>query len=210
MRTMTFAVALVVVTLAGIGAWISVPKTAIAQDSLLLVTAGDGLNVRTCPSLDCDVVDVLEVGSLVVDYGRSDDGEWVLHDGGWSFGDWLSGTEPIPEGRSATGYVETDYCVDSSWGSTDCAPPWIAEAIFSAAAEYGQDPWYMLRIAACESHFDPYAVGAMGEIGLFQIFPDEYAEYGVTDAYDVWDASYATARQFSLGNAWRWTCASRI
>lgn len=61
------------------------------------------------------------------------------------------------------------------WASQAAAQPvtWqqVEDWTYAYADKYGADPIDMLRIARCESHSDPYAVGRLGEIGPYQFHP---------------------------------------
>lgn len=50
----------------------------------------------------------------------------------------------------------------------------VKAQIVTAAQKYGQDPVELLAIAAIESSYNPRAIGALGEIGLFQLRPQFY------------------------------------
>lgn len=54
------------------------------------------------------------------------------------------------------------------------APMTPREAIRRAAGEYGVSEELMLCLCEAESNFDPKAVGALGERGLFQFMPDTW------------------------------------
>jgi soluble lytic murein transglycosylase-like protein len=218
-------IVLVLSTIVGTG--MLAPKDGVAQTKgvtqepvELQVSAEIGLNVRTGPGMEYEIITALPFATTVVEIDRSGDWVKVNYDGekGWSHGNWLveagslraveAEVEELPE---TGGYAApSGVCVDSTWNSVDCAPDYIAEAIFSAAAYYGVDPWVLARVAACESHFDPYAVGAAGEIGLFQWFTDEWAAYGSGDIWNVWDQAYATAWSFANGRASHWVCYGRL
>lgn len=58
----------------------------------------------------------------------------------------------------------------------------ITNLITSTAAGYGVPPEYALAVAQKESSFNPNAVGAAGEIGLFQIMPATGLSLGYTPA----------------------------
>jgi soluble lytic murein transglycosylase-like protein len=60
----------------------------------------------------------------------------------------------------------------------------IADSIFAEAQRQGVDPSLALEVAREESSLNPNAVGAAGEIGLFQLMPETAAALGV-DPYDV-------------------------
>lgn len=60
----------------------------------------------------------------------------------------------------------------------------IPDLITAAAGQYGVDPRLALAVAWQESHYDPNARGAAGEIGVFQLLPATAAQLGV-DPYDA-------------------------
>ncbi len=47
----------------------------------------------------------------------------------------------------------------------------MAKKIFDLSARYQVDPIFVLAIIKNESHYHPYAIGTVGEIGLMQIRP---------------------------------------
>ena len=71
-----------------------------------------------------------------------------------------------------------------------------ATALIDYAAEaMGQNPAYAQCIAYHESRYDPNAVGALGEAGLFQLHPDTHpwvaAQWGLQE-YDAFDPATNT------------------
>ena len=93
------------------------------------------------------------------------------------------------------------------------APAEIEAIIRAAAATYGADADQLLRVAYCESRYDPLAYnGILGASGLFQIIPGTWransARAGLGGA-SVWDpvanASVA-AWMFAHGQAGQWAC----
>src|SRR5438094_395975 len=72
------------------------------------------------------------------------------------------------------------------------APSDIETVIRSAAAAWGADPDQLLRVAWCESRYNPYAVNARsGAAGLFQFMPATWAANSVRAGYggaSVFDA----------------------
>jgi soluble lytic murein transglycosylase-like protein len=96
------------------------------------------------------------------------------------------------------------------------APPPPAEiaAIIRAAAEkYGVDPETLLRVAYCESRYDPLAYnGILGASGLFQIIPSTWraysvwAGYGGASVFDPVANANVAAWMFSRGDARLWAC----
>jgi soluble lytic murein transglycosylase-like protein len=92
------------------------------------------------------------------------------------------------------------------------APADIEAIIRAAAAKWGADPAQLLRVAWCESRYNPSAYNASGASGLFQFMPRTWAANSVRAGYSgasVWDpvASANTAAfMFSIGQAGQWTC----
>jgi G5 domain/Transglycosylase SLT domain/G5-linked-Ubiquitin-like domain len=92
-------------------------------------------------------------------------------------------------------------------------PAEIATIIRAAAAKYGVDPEQLLRVAYCESHYDPLAYnGISGASGLFQFIPGTWRANSVAAGYggaSVWDAvanANVAAWMFSRNQAYQWAC----
>jgi len=93
-------------------------------------------------------------------------------------------------------------------------PPAEIEAIIrAAAAKYGVDPETLLRVAYCESRYDPLAYnGVLGASGLFQIIPGTWRANSVAAGYggaSVWDPvanANVAAWMFSKNQAGQWAC----
>jgi hypothetical protein len=93
-------------------------------------------------------------------------------------------------------------------------PPADIEAIIrAAAAKYGVDPETLLRVAYCESRYDPLAYnGILGASGLFQIIPGTWRANSVPAGYggaSVWDPvanANVAAWMFSTGKSGQWAC----
>lgn len=103
----------------------------------------------------------------------------------------------VPQAHAAAPYVEP---------STDD----IIATIVDRADAYGVDAYLLVRVAWCESRFDRFAVGAQGEVGLFQLHPrGKLATFWrwYDDPYDVWQQSDFAAWQFSEGQRHHWSCA---
>lgn len=93
------------------------------------------------------------------------------------------------------------------------APAEIAAIIRAAAARYGVDAEQLLRVAWCESRYDPNAYnGVLGASGLFQIIPGTWAAnsvragYGGASAFDPVANANVAAWMFAHGAAGLWVC----
>jgi hypothetical protein len=89
----------------------------------------------------------------------------------------------------------------------------IAALIRAAAAKYGADPDQLLRVAYCESRYDPLAYnGILGASGLFQIIPGTWransarAGYGGASVFDPVANANVAAFMFANGQAGQWVC----
>ena len=93
-------------------------------------------------------------------------------------------------------------------------PPADIETIIrTAAAKYGVDAETLLRVAYCESRYDPLAYnGILGASGLFQIIPGTWRANSVPAGYggaSVWDPvanANVAAWMFSTGKSGQWAC----
>lgn len=93
------------------------------------------------------------------------------------------------------------------------APADIESVIRAAAAAWGADPSQLLRVAWCESRYNPYAVNARsGAAGLFQFMPATWAAnsvragFGGASVFDPVASANVAAFMFSRGQAAQWTC----
>jgi hypothetical protein len=92
------------------------------------------------------------------------------------------------------------------------APSDIEAIIRAAAAKWGADPTQLLRVAWCESRYNPNAYNASGASGLFQFMPRTWAAnsvragYGGASAFDPTASANTAAFMFSIGQAGQWTC----
>jgi surface rod structure-forming protein G/transglycosylase-like protein with SLT domain/uncharacterized protein DUF348 len=93
------------------------------------------------------------------------------------------------------------------------APAEIEAVIRAAAARYGADPEQLLRVAWCESKYNPNAYNvSSGASGLFQFMPRTWAANSVRVGYDgasPFDpvaAANVAAWMFANGSASLWTC----
>lgn len=91
----------------------------------------------------------------------------------------------------------------------------VRQEVDSWAAWYGQSPAYLEGVVACESDFEPDAVGAHGEQGPAQFMPSggiwsitPYGEEGLTP-FDVStdEQIHMMVWLFFLGYACQWSCA---
>ena len=92
-------------------------------------------------------------------------------------------------------------------------PAEIADIIRAAAAKYGVDPEQLLRVAYCESRYDPLAYNAtLGASGLFQIIPGTWrinsalAGYGGASVWDPVANANVAAWMFAHNGAGQWAC----
>lgn len=91
----------------------------------------------------------------------------------------------------------------------------IVAIIDAAANEFGQDPAFMLRVATCESSLNQWAVGAHGELGIFQFKQPTWTRnaailgYGPGDIWDVHAQARVAAEMFRRQQHWQWTCAAK-
>jgi membrane-bound lytic murein transglycosylase B len=61
----------------------------------------------------------------------------------------------------------------------------IYNAVSTAAEKYGVDSNLILAIIKQESDFDPNSTSSCGAAGLMQIMPENFANAGITNEYDV-------------------------
>lgn len=92
------------------------------------------------------------------------------------------------------------------------APAEIEAIIRAAAARWGADPAQLLRVAWCESRYNPLAYNASGASGLFQFMPRTWAAnsvragYGGASVFDPVASANTAAYMFGNGQAWQWSC----
>ena len=88
----------------------------------------------------------------------------------------------------------------------------IEATIRDAAARQGADPDQLLRVAWCESRYNPNAVNPSGASGLFQFMPATWAANSVragfagANVFDPAAAANVAAWMFARGSAGQWTC----
>jgi hypothetical protein len=80
------------------------------------------------------------------------------------------------------------------------------EAIYAACAKHGCDGAQLVRVMYCESGGDPSAVGAQGELGLFQYHPQSHNPAGYWAASDPYLQIEIAAQDFAAGLAGYWVC----
>ena len=92
-------------------------------------------------------------------------------------------------------------------------PAEIVAIIRNAAAAWGADPDQLLRVAYCESRYDPNAYNASsGASGLFQFMPRTWAAnsvragYGGASVFDPVANANTAAYMFAAGQAGQWSC----
>lgn len=97
------------------------------------------------------------------------------------------------------------------------AEPWVEGTIRDRAIAHGVSPDRMVAVAVCESKLNPLAVGARGEVGLYQLagfgLLPHFFRVGYDDAWSATQQADYAARAFS--GEWRaqgvgpshWSCA---
>ena len=92
------------------------------------------------------------------------------------------------------------------------APAEIEAIVREAAARQGADAEQLLRVAWCESRFNPGAYNASGASGLFQFMPRTWASnsfnagYGGASPFDPVASANVAAWMFARGSASLWSC----
>ena len=93
------------------------------------------------------------------------------------------------------------------------APADIEGIIRAAAATWGADPNQLLRVAWCESRYNPNAYNtSSGASGLFQFMPRTWAAnsvragYGGASVFDAVANANTAAYMFANSQAWQWSC----
>jgi len=84
----------------------------------------------------------------------------------------------------------------------------VVAAIEAAAARYGVDPNWMLRIAQCESGLRPNAYNPRGPYyGLYQFLMSTFLHNGGHNIWDPVDQANIAAKMLAHGQAYQWSCA---
>jgi resuscitation-promoting factor RpfB len=88
----------------------------------------------------------------------------------------------------------------------------IEAIIREAAAAHGANADQLVRVAYCESRFNPGAYNASGAAGLFQFMPGTWAAnsvragYAGASVYDPVASANVAAWMFARGQAYQWVC----
>jgi uncharacterized protein YabE (DUF348 family) len=88
----------------------------------------------------------------------------------------------------------------------------IEQIIRDAAAAQGADPDQLVRVAYCESRFNPGAYNASGASGLFQFMPGTWAAnsaragFAGANVFDPVASANVAAWMFARGQAYQWVC----
>ncbi len=100
-----------------------------------------------------------------------------------------------------------------SFAAAPVAPGNIQGIIIAAAARWGANADQLLRVAFCESGYNPSAYnGILGASGLFQIIPGTWAAnsvragYGGASVFDPVANANVAAYMFANGQAGQWVC----
>lgn len=171
------------------------------------------LNLRDGPSSDQAVLTVMPSGVMVEIVGDAQNGySPVVYNGevGWAAVEFLDfdGVPDAPPDDGGTD-VPSDGTGDSDPNNDGMTTEdEIISIIYAAADRYGQPREDMLRVARCESNLFPGAVGAFGELGIFQFMPStwETTPYADMDPTDPWAAANATGWMWSVGRRGEWVC----
>lgn len=120
---------------------------------------------------------------------------------------WRSWAWGFVAGTVLASYISLS-CADGHAQSAE-----VADAIHTAAVEYGvSEPW-LRRIAWCESRFSPWVTSRGGHMGLYQYAAptwatfSRWAGYEGASPYDAWSAAMVTGWALRHGYARHWACA---
>lgn len=185
-----------------IGVFALMPIGAGAQVDQLATT--DNLNLRTAPSLDASIIEVMPEGTVVELQAGPENGFYrVDYDGliGWAHGDYL-----VAPGTGSEAVATSGPAVDGSDGYGEDE---IVQIIYAAADMYGQPREDMLRVARCESVLDPSAVNPSSNAsGLFQFLPSTWATtpYADQNIFDPVANAEAAGWMWENGRRGEWVC----
>lgn len=114
--------------------------------------------------------------------------------------------QPIPQN-----FVYQDYFVAQYKPIKNKNQSEIETLIFYYADKYNVDGLTMLKVAKCESGFNPLAIGDGGKsIGLFQIHLPSHPEIIKQETLNPIFSIEWTAKEFSKGNQWKWSCWKQL
>jgi uncharacterized protein YraI len=188
------------------------------------------LNLRSGPGTNFSVLTVMPDSAEVSLLGEQQNGFYPVRfngQDGWAFGEYLSiggttpdpdpgtddgddsGTDPEPTEPAPTEPAPTDPGNGDSNGDGQWSRDELVAIINDAAAEYGQPAEDMIRVAACESVWDPNAVNSSsGASGLFQFMPGTWLStpYADQSIFDPVANARAAAWMWSVGRRNEWTC----
>jgi hypothetical protein len=129
---------------------------------------------------------------------------------------WVNGVEAgrtIVATESIVAPVAQVVHIGTKYKPAPPPPAEIESIIRAAAAKYGVDPETLLRVAYCESRYDPLAYnGVLGASGLFQIIPSTWransaaAGYGGASVFDPVANANVAAFMFANHQAGQWAC----
>ncbi len=153
----------------------------------------------------------LEIGRQQIDTpGVSGEAIWT-----WlvRFVDGLEATRSLASEKISRAPVDEVRRIGTRPRPAPPAPAEIERIIRDAAAKWGADPEQLLRVAWCESRFNPLAYNPSAQdSGLFQFIPGTWAAnspragYAGASPFDAVASANTAAMMFSRGQAWQWTC----
>ena len=110
---------------------------------------------------------------------------------------------PIPAPRPAPKAKPSNTApIPASWSGD------VTSIIMDAAARWGVDGNWMVRIAHCESGLRPNAYNPRGPYyGLFQFLMSTFTHNGGSNIWDPSDQANIAAKMLAHGQAHQWSCA---
>lgn len=82
----------------------------------------------------------------------------------------------------------------------------LKQVIAQYASYYGVDGEALYKTLYCESRLNPSAIGALGEVGIAQIYLKYHPTVTREQALDPIFSIKFAAQEFSKGNATLWSC----
>ena len=173
------------------------------------------LNLRSGPGTNYSILTVMRESSEVSLLGDPQNGFYPVRfngQDGWAFADYLStgggntpDPDPTPDPDDGGGDIGNgDTNGDGSYSRDE-----LVAIINVAAAKYGQPAADMIRVAGCESVWDPRAVNSTsGASGLFQFMPGTWltTPFADQDIFDPVANANAAAWMWSVGRRNEWSC----